>query len=63
VVTVEGTEMKLRGALNQFGPDKEPFSEQKLIGFALVWVAVSVFATEGIAANRRRSVASAAPSL
>jgi chloramphenicol-sensitive protein RarD len=42
---------------------KEPFSEQKLIGFALVWVAVSVFATEGIAANRRRSVASAAPSL
>jgi len=32
---------------------KEPFTEQKLIGFALVWVAVSVFATEGIAANRR----------
>jgi chloramphenicol-sensitive protein RarD len=32
---------------------KEPFTGQKLVGFALVWMAVSVFATEGIAANRR----------
>jgi chloramphenicol-sensitive protein RarD len=32
---------------------KEPFTEQQLVGFALVWMAVSVFATEGIAANRR----------
>jgi EamA domain-containing membrane protein RarD len=30
---------------------------QKLVGFALVWMAVSVFAMEGIAANRRASFA------
>jgi chloramphenicol-sensitive protein RarD len=42
---------------------EEPFSGRTLVGFALVWVAVSVFATEGIAASRRRSVASPAPSL
>ena len=42
---------------------EEPFTEQMLVGFALVWVAVSVFATEGIVASRRRSVASAVPSL
>jgi chloramphenicol-sensitive protein RarD len=41
----------------------EPFSAQKLVGFALVWVAVFVFGTEGIVANRRRSAAPAAPSL
>ena len=30
----------------------EPFSRQQFIGFALVWVAVIVFAMDGIAANR-----------
>ena len=31
---------------------KEPFSHQQLIGFAFVWFAVVVFATEGILARR-----------
>jgi chloramphenicol-sensitive protein RarD len=34
---------------------EEPFTEQKLVGFVLVWAAVSAFAMEGIAANRRRA--------
>lgn len=42
---------------------KEPFTEQRFVGFALVWVAVIVFGTEGIVANRRGNVAPAAPSL
>ena len=32
---------------------EEPFSRQQFVGFALVWVAVFVFGTDGIAANRR----------
>ena len=36
---------------------EEPFSGQKFIGFALVWVAVLVFGTESIAANRRARTA------
>lgn len=32
---------------------EEPFSGEKLVGFALVWMAVIVFGAEGIAANRR----------
>jgi chloramphenicol-sensitive protein RarD len=42
---------------------REPFTVQKLVGFALVWMAVVLFGTEGIVANRRRSVRSAVPSL
>ncbi len=36
---------------------EEPFSGQTLVGFALVWGAVFVFATDGIAANRRARLA------
>ena len=36
---------------------EEPFSEQTFVGFALVWVAVFVFGTDGIAANRRARLA------
>jgi EamA domain-containing membrane protein RarD len=32
---------------------KEPFSQQQLIGFALVWSAVIVFGSEGILARTR----------
>ena len=42
---------------------EEPFTGRKLVGFALVWVAVFVFGAEGIVANRRRSAAPVAPSL
>jgi chloramphenicol-sensitive protein RarD len=31
---------------------KEPFAASKLIGFALVWIALIVFWTEGLAAHR-----------
>jgi chloramphenicol-sensitive protein RarD len=36
---------------------EEPFTAQKLVGFALVWMAISVFAMEGIAASRRANLA------
>jgi chloramphenicol-sensitive protein RarD len=42
---------------------EEPFNAQAFVGFALVWVAVCVFGTENIVANRRRSAAPAAPTL
>jgi chloramphenicol-sensitive protein RarD len=32
---------------------EEPFSRQQFVGFALVWVAVFIFGTDGIVANRR----------
>ena len=34
---------------------EEPFSQQQLIGFVLVWIAVIVFATEGVMAYRSRA--------
>ena len=33
----------------------EPFGTDRMIGFAMIWVALAIFAVEGILRSRRRS--------
>jgi chloramphenicol-sensitive protein RarD len=35
----------------------EPFGSDRMIGFALIWIALAIFATEGLLRSRRRPVA------